>query len=184
MFGIALIPSQRAILEELFIQMSLIGNFDMQKAPGLAETCESNHRCGFSCFSKVCSTWIRCLIPVANTWIEHKIVSSNTYTLAHFRVIWSRNTQMFWVSLLVGTRGENKINGSNFTLANETPIKLKKEEKLKSGRCERLTVTWLMRDGRAAPKAHRWFFSQPRFPIQTGDFTGGWLLIQECSFPK
>lgn len=56
MFGIASIPSMCAIMEELFIQMSLMGNFDMQKAPGLAETCESNYRCGFSCFSNVCST--------------------------------------------------------------------------------------------------------------------------------
>lgn len=38
------------------------------------------------------------------------------------------------VSLLEGTRGESKINGFNFILANQIPIKLK--EKLKSGQCE------------------------------------------------
>lgn len=38
------------------------------------------------------------------------------------------------VSLLEETRGENKINGFSFILANQIPIKLK--EKLKSGQCE------------------------------------------------
>lgn len=38
------------------------------------------------------------------------------------------------VSLLEGTCGENKINGFNFILANQIPIKLK--EKLKLGQCE------------------------------------------------
>lgn len=38
------------------------------------------------------------------------------------------------VSLLEGTHGENKINGFNFILANQIPIKLK--EKLNSGQSE------------------------------------------------
>ncbi len=62
-------------------------------------------------------------------------MSSNTYTLIHFGEVQSKETfTPVSVSLLEGTRGENKINGFNFILANQIPIKLK--EKLKSGQCE------------------------------------------------
>lgn len=62
-------------------------------------------------------------------------MSPNTYTFIHFGEV--RSEEKFTaisLSLLERTRGENKINGFNFILANQIPIKLK--EKLKSGQCE------------------------------------------------
>lgn len=85
--------------------------------------------------SNVCSTFTHCLILTANIWIKCKIVSSDAYTLIHFVEVWGKETPVpILESLLEGTRGENKINGFNFILANQIPIKLK--EKLKSGQCE------------------------------------------------
>lgn len=70
-----------------------------------------------------------------NIWIKHKIVSSNTYKLIQLHEVRSKETlPPISVNLLEGMRGENKINGFNFILANQIPIKLK--EKLKTGQCK------------------------------------------------
>lgn len=138
---ILLILCQQEIHGALFIQLSLISSLDRRHAEicvspaslSCAENCESDYHCGFCCFSNVCSSLAQCLIPMANIWMKHKIVSSNTYKLIHFGEIWRRNTLFQWV-YLGGKCGENKINGFNFALANQTPIKLK--EKLTSGQCE------------------------------------------------
>lgn len=88
-----------------------------------------------SAFPNVCSSLIQCSILRANIWMKHKIVSSNTNTLIHFREVGSIETfTSVSLSSLEGTCGENKINGFNFVLANQIPIKLK--EKFKSGQFE------------------------------------------------
>ena len=100
-----------------------------------AENCESDYRCGFCLHFKPLKQFHSLSTLTENIWIKHKIVSSNTYKLIQLLEVRSKETlPPISVSLLEGMRGENKINGLNFILANQIPIKLK--EKLKTGQCE------------------------------------------------
>lgn len=134
------------ILEILSIlEESSISNLSeyMQKAAtalkiwAYSESCESDYRCGlclhfkclqpFQCFS----VWFWQKIFEWSTKLCHQI-PTHSFVLARFG---SKETFMsISGSLLEGTRGEKKINGFNFILANQIPIKLK--EKLKPGQCE------------------------------------------------
>lgn len=149
-------------------------------ASGCAKNCESDYHCGF--VLNVCSSLTHGSIPMANSWMRYKTVSSNTYTLIHFWEIQSKNTLTFHRVYWKGACGENKINDFNFILANQTPIKLK--EKINIWPVRALNCDLIDAWGRIHSKNPQVILLQPWFPIQTGDFISGWVLIQECLFPE
>lgn len=101
-----------------------------------AGNCESDYRCGFCLHFKRLQQ-----VSLSVQFWQHIFEYSTklchempTHSVPSERFRRKETFTPVSVSLLEGTRGENKINGFNFILANKIPIKLK--EKLKSGQCE------------------------------------------------
>lgn len=102
-----------------------------------AENCESDYRCGSCLHFKRLQQFHSAFDSDSNYLNEAQncvIKYLHTHSLRRgFGA--KRHLRSFSASLLDGTRGENKINGFNFILANQIPIKLR--EKSKFGQFER-----------------------------------------------